>query len=58
MNLLQLKLQTVFTTLLSSQGDKEDVLTHWMMDPNQAKMCLVHSVDSSLIPGKLLFYFY
>ncbi|XP_035514108.1 kinetochore-associated protein 1 [Morone saxatilis] len=32
-------------------GDKENVLTHWMMDPHQAKMCLAHSVNNSLIPG-------
>ncbi|XP_068167481.1 kinetochore-associated protein 1 [Antennarius striatus] len=32
-------------------GDKENVLTHWRMDPLQAKMCFAHSVDSSLIPG-------
>uniref|UniRef100_UPI0037E89FC3 kinetochore-associated protein 1 n=1 Tax=Semicossyphus pulcher TaxID=241346 RepID=UPI0037E89FC3 len=32
-------------------GDKENVLTHWMMDPHQAKMCLAHSVSDSLIPG-------
>ncbi|XP_059192757.1 kinetochore-associated protein 1 isoform X1 [Centropristis striata] len=32
-------------------GAQENVLTHWMMDPHQAKMCLVHSVNSSLIPG-------
>ncbi|XP_063753413.1 kinetochore-associated protein 1 isoform X2 [Eleginops maclovinus] len=32
-------------------GDKENVLTHWTMDPHQAKMCLTHTVDDSLIPG-------
>ncbi|XP_033947948.1 kinetochore-associated protein 1 [Pseudochaenichthys georgianus] len=32
-------------------GDNENVLTHWTMDPRQAKMCLTHSVDNSLIPG-------
>ncbi|XP_041792351.1 kinetochore-associated protein 1 isoform X1 [Chelmon rostratus] len=32
-------------------GDKENVLTHWTMDPHQAKMCLAHSVNNSLIPG-------
>ncbi|XP_034548642.1 kinetochore-associated protein 1 isoform X2 [Notolabrus celidotus] len=32
-------------------GNKENVLSHWMMDPHQAKMHLAHSVDNSLIPG-------
>ncbi|XP_030272722.1 kinetochore-associated protein 1 isoform X1 [Sparus aurata] len=32
-------------------GDKENVLTHWKMDPHQAKMCLAHFVNNSLIPG-------
>ncbi|XP_029296389.1 kinetochore-associated protein 1 isoform X2 [Cottoperca gobio] len=32
-------------------GDKENIVTHWTMDPHQAKMCLTHSVDNSLIPG-------
>ncbi|XP_018523951.1 kinetochore-associated protein 1 isoform X1 [Lates calcarifer] len=32
-------------------GDKENVLTHWMMDPQQAKMCLAHCVNNDLIPG-------
>ncbi|XP_047447768.1 kinetochore-associated protein 1 [Mugil cephalus] len=32
-------------------GDKENVVTHWEMDPRQGKMCLAHSIDSSLIPG-------
>ncbi|XP_071339118.1 kinetochore-associated protein 1 isoform X1 [Trachinotus anak] len=32
-------------------GDKENVLTHWIMDPHQAKMCLAHSVNNNLIPG-------
>ncbi|KAE8292194.1 Kinetochore-associated protein 1 Rough deal-like protein [Larimichthys crocea] len=32
-------------------GDKENVVTHWMMDPHQAKMCLAHSVNNALISG-------
>ncbi|XP_026177601.1 kinetochore-associated protein 1 isoform X2 [Mastacembelus armatus] len=32
-------------------GGKENVVTHWMMDPQQTRMCLAHSVNSSLIPG-------
>ncbi|KAK2837222.1 hypothetical protein Q5P01_014434 [Channa striata] len=32
-------------------GDKNSVVTHWMMDPHQAKMRLAHSVNNSLIPG-------
>nr|XP_019956518.1 PREDICTED: kinetochore-associated protein 1 isoform X3 [Paralichthys olivaceus] len=32
-------------------GDKENVVTHWMMDPHQAKMSLAQSVNSNLIPG-------
>ncbi|XP_070712166.1 kinetochore-associated protein 1-like [Pempheris klunzingeri] len=32
-------------------GDKENVLTHWTMDPHQATMCLANSVNNSLIPG-------
>nr|XP_020458071.1 kinetochore-associated protein 1 [Monopterus albus] len=32
-------------------GEKENVVTHWMMDPHKAKMSLAHSVDNSLIPG-------
>ncbi|XP_036954379.1 kinetochore-associated protein 1 [Acanthopagrus latus] len=32
-------------------GDKENVVTHWKMDPHQAKMYLAHSVNNSLIPG-------
>ncbi|XP_067376658.1 kinetochore-associated protein 1 isoform X2 [Channa argus] len=32
-------------------GVKDNVLTHWMMDPHQAKMCLRHSVNNNLIPG-------
>ncbi|XP_026199732.1 kinetochore-associated protein 1 isoform X2 [Anabas testudineus] len=32
-------------------GDKENVVTHWMLDPHQAKMRLANSVNSSLIPG-------
>ncbi|XP_026043472.1 kinetochore-associated protein 1 isoform X1 [Astatotilapia calliptera] len=32
-------------------GDKENVLTHWRMDPHQAKMCFAQTVDRSLIPG-------
>ncbi|XP_075882024.1 kinetochore-associated protein 1 [Nelusetta ayraudi] len=32
-------------------GGKQNVLTHWMMDAHQAKMRLVQSVGSSLIPG-------
>ncbi|XP_029367133.1 kinetochore-associated protein 1 isoform X2 [Echeneis naucrates] len=32
-------------------GDKDSVLTHWMMDPHQVKMCLAHSVNNTLIPG-------
>lgn len=44
------------TTILSSQGDKENVVTHWTMDPHQAKMCLAHSVNNSLIPGKVLLH--
>ncbi|KAM6945162.1 kinetochore-associated protein 1 isoform 1-T1 [Lycodopsis pacificus] len=32
-------------------GDKESIVTHWMMDPHQGKMCLAHSINNSLIPG-------
>ncbi|XP_035809725.2 kinetochore-associated protein 1 isoform X1 [Amphiprion ocellaris] len=32
-------------------GNKDNVVTHWMMDPKQAKMCFVHSINNSLIPG-------
>ncbi|XP_034727450.1 kinetochore-associated protein 1 isoform X2 [Etheostoma cragini] len=32
-------------------GEKENMVTRWTMDPNQAKMCLVQSVNSGLIPG-------
>ncbi|XP_028269515.1 kinetochore-associated protein 1 [Parambassis ranga] len=32
-------------------GDKENVLTHWKMDPLQTKMCFANSVNNSLIPG-------
>ncbi|XP_078106919.1 kinetochore-associated protein 1 isoform X1 [Sander vitreus] len=32
-------------------GDKENIVTHWTMDPSQAKMCLAQSVNSGLIPG-------
>ncbi|XP_029017996.1 kinetochore-associated protein 1 isoform X2 [Betta splendens] len=32
-------------------GDKDNAITHWMMDPHQANMCLVNSVNTSLIPG-------
>ncbi|XP_034396520.1 kinetochore-associated protein 1 isoform X2 [Cyclopterus lumpus] len=32
-------------------GDKESIVTHWMMDPHQGKMCLAHSINDSLIPG-------
>ncbi|XP_008288071.1 kinetochore-associated protein 1 [Stegastes partitus] len=32
-------------------GNKDNVVTHWTMDPQQAKMCFAHSIDSSLIPG-------
>lgn len=49
-------LMQVITTILPSQGDKENVVTHWTMDPHQAKMCLAHSVNSSLIPGKVLLH--
>lgn len=45
-----------FFTTLPSQGDKENVVTHWTMDPHQSKMCLAHSVNNSLIPGKLFFH--
>lgn len=38
---------------LPDQGDKESVLTHWTMNAHQAKMCLVNSIDCSLIPGKI-----
>lgn len=31
-------------------GDKENALTDWTMDSN-GKMCLAHSVSSSLVPG-------
>lgn len=43
----------LLTILSYSQGDKENVLTHWTMDPRQAKMCLSQCVDNSLIPGEL-----
>lgn len=36
----------------SSQGDKENVLTLWKMDPHQARMSFAQAVDNSLIPGK------
>lgn len=49
-------LMQVITTILSLQGDKENVVTHWTMDPHQAKMCLAHSVNNSLIPGKVLLH--
>ncbi|XP_068422638.1 kinetochore-associated protein 1 isoform X2 [Clinocottus analis] len=32
-------------------GDKESIVTHWMMDPHHGKMCLAHSINDSLIPG-------
>ncbi|XP_074493975.1 kinetochore-associated protein 1 [Sebastes fasciatus] len=32
-------------------GEKEHIVTHWTMDPHQAKMCLANSINSSLIPG-------
>ncbi|XP_020511565.2 kinetochore-associated protein 1 [Labrus bergylta] len=32
-------------------GNKENVLTHWRMDPHQAKMRLAQSVSGGLIPG-------
>ncbi|MEQ2307623.1 hypothetical protein AMECASPLE_020196, partial [Ameca splendens] len=32
-------------------GDKENVVTHWKMDPLQAKMCFAQSINNSLIPG-------
>ncbi|XP_024909034.1 kinetochore-associated protein 1 isoform X2 [Cynoglossus semilaevis] len=32
-------------------GDKDNAITQWSVDHHQAKMCLVHSVDRSLIPG-------
>lgn len=40
----------------SSQGDEENVLTLWKMDPHQARMGFAQGVDSSLIPGKLLLH--
>lgn len=36
----------------SSQGDRENVLTLWKMDPHQARMSFAQAVDNSLIPGK------
>lgn len=35
-----------------SQGDKENVLSLWKMDPHQARMSFAQAVDNSLIPGK------
>ncbi|KAM9810904.1 LOW QUALITY PROTEIN: kinetochore-associated protein 1 [Neosynchiropus ocellatus] len=32
-------------------GDKENVLTDWVWEPEMSKMCLTCSVDTSLIPG-------
>ncbi|MEQ2235438.1 hypothetical protein ILYODFUR_002347 [Ilyodon furcidens] len=32
-------------------GDKENVVTHWKMDPLHAKMCFAQSMNNSLIPG-------
>ncbi|XP_007572204.1 kinetochore-associated protein 1 [Poecilia formosa] len=32
-------------------GDKENIVTHWKMDPVQAKMCFAQSINNSLIPG-------
>lgn len=39
-----------------SQGDEENVLTLWKMDPHQARMGFAQGVDNSLIPGKLLLH--
>nr|XP_057927381.1 kinetochore-associated protein 1 [Doryrhamphus excisus] len=35
--------------LIGGHGDY--VITHWMMDPRQSKMCLTQSVDNSFIAG-------
>lgn len=41
---------------LIPKGYKENVLTHWMMDAHQDKMCLTQSVSNNLIPGKVFIY--
>ncbi|KAF0033894.1 hypothetical protein F2P81_013960 [Scophthalmus maximus] len=37
--------------ILLTRGDKDNVVTHWTMDPHQAKMGLAQSVNNNLIPG-------